>query len=171
MKAREFANRLDWAMLDERQRDTKNAICGFWGVPPTLVGILERATFNNIEHLDLQFRTYCMEPWVTREEDSLNKTLLTQYQRSQGYKIEFSIEDAFRTDTKTLYESLTSEWDRGIISSNEWRQKTGRNPKENGDTYYVPVNYAPEETQTIEEDDNPENVVPLRGTGKKETWT
>jgi HK97 family phage portal protein len=165
IKIKPIENRLDWSMLDQRQQAAAIAICGMWRVPPSLVGILYWATFSNITHLDLQFGKYCIHPWVRREEDSLNCWLLTDAQRRAGYKIEYPVEEIYRTDIETLSKALKEQWDRGVISSDEWREKLGRNPKSKfGEQYYVPMNYVPEGTpiEPKESTEREMNVIPLK---------
>lgn len=170
MKARELNTRLDWAMLDQRQRDAATKICGMWRVPPPLIGILDKATFNNISHLDLQFGKYCIRIWAHREEDAMNSFLLTDAQRRAGYMIEYSLDDIYRTDIETLSNALQVAWDRGVINSDEWRDKIGRNPKPDGTgkKFYVNQSWMPEENMVLESENNEKkNVIPIRETGGK----
>jgi hypothetical protein len=50
-------------------------ICGLWRVPPHKIGILDRATWGNIEHQALEWVTDCILPWSRRWEQCLQRDL------------------------------------------------------------------------------------------------
>jgi HK97 family phage portal protein len=150
IKVKDMTPRLDWAMLDEAQKRMATRICGLWRVPPSLIGILDRATFNNISHLDLQFGKYCIGIWAEREEQQMMCDLLTDTQLDQGMFIKYPIEDMYRTDLNTLNQALKEAWDRGVITKNEWREKIGRNPVGSGNLFYVPSNFQVEGAEQVQ---------------------
>ena len=147
IKVKDMTPRLDWAMLDEAQKRMATRICGLWRVPPSLIGILDRATFSNITHLDLQFGKYCIGIWAEREEQQMMNSLLTDTQLDQGMFIEYPVENLYRTDFETLNNALEKAWDRGVITKNEWRSKIGRNPVPGGNVFYIPSNFQVEGTE------------------------
>lgn len=53
-------------------------ICRFFGVPPHRVQELSRATFNNIEHLGLEFVRDALTPWAERLEQEADFKLFPQ---------------------------------------------------------------------------------------------
>jgi len=54
------------AQLTETKQFLIEEIARFFGVPPHKIGHLLRATFNNIEHLGIEFVRDCLTPWATR---------------------------------------------------------------------------------------------------------
>ena len=43
-----------------------------FGVPPHLIGDLDKATFSNIEHQAIEFAQYSLQPWMTQIEQAIN---------------------------------------------------------------------------------------------------
>ncbi|MCP4620241.1 MAG: phage portal protein, partial [Bradyrhizobium sp.] len=70
--------------------------------------------------------------------------------RERGvFFVEHKIEGLLRGDTKARTDYYTSLWDRGVLSADEIRALENLNPQDggHGDTYYVPLNYAPAGTE------------------------
>jgi len=47
-----------------------------------MIGDLDRATFNNIEHLSLEFVTFCRAPWFIRWQQALARDLMSAKMRA-----------------------------------------------------------------------------------------
>lgn len=110
------------AQFLETQTATAIAICRFFGVPPTLVGILDRATYNNQEQLMLQFLQLCLTPRVSRAEKSLRRALLTKQEKRSGYSIHCKLQKLLRADTRTRGEFYKTLATLGAINANEIRE-------------------------------------------------
>lgn len=50
------------AQFLETKKFTRSEIAGLFGVPPHMIGDLERATFSNIEHQSIEFAKYTLYP-------------------------------------------------------------------------------------------------------------
>lgn len=61
-------------LIDSRKFQIEE-ICRWYGVPPHKVQHLDRATFNNIEHLGLEFVRDALTPWALRLEQEANYKL------------------------------------------------------------------------------------------------
>jgi HK97 family phage portal protein len=109
------------AQFNETQTSNAIAICRYSGVPPTLVGILDRATYNNQEQLMLQFLTLGIAPRADRAEQSLRRSLLTKDDKSGGYYIHSKVQKLMRADTKTRAEFYKTLMSLGALSANEIR--------------------------------------------------
>lgn len=124
--------------LETRQHQVIE-ICRFYGVPPHLVMDLERATFSNIEHQDLSFVKYSLQPYLVSWEQEFTRQLYTSIDRRQ-YFSEFSVEGLLRGDSKARAEFYKSMFDIGVYSQNDIRAKENENPFGGGDKHYVPLN-------------------------------
>ena len=109
------------AQFLETQTVTAIAICRFFGVPPTLVGILDRATYNNQEQLMLQFLTLCLTPRVSRAEKVLRRALLTQEEKRRGLYIHCNVNKLMRADMRTRGEFYKIMQPLGNLSQNDVR--------------------------------------------------
>lgn len=111
-------------------------------LPPHLLKDLERATFTNIEHQGQEFVTYSMQPWLTRWEQRLNRSLILPSQREQ-YFFKFEVGGLLRGDSAARSAFYASMFNTGVYSINDIREKEDDEPVEGGDQRFVPLNMAP----------------------------
>ena len=112
-------------------------ICRFFNVPPYLVHHQrdKASTFASAEQLSLNFVVFSfMAPWVTRWEQSLAKSFLTERERSK-YFFKFNLNALQRGDYKSRMEGYAKGRQWGIFSANDCRSLEDMNPREGGDQY------------------------------------
>jgi len=126
------------AQFLETRRFAVTEIARTFGLPPHLIGDLERATFSNIESQQIQFVQFCIEPWCRRWEQVLNYALLD----SQHYA-EFALEGLLRGDSKSRADFYTALFQIGVLSPNDIRERENMNRIPGGDRRFVPLNMAP----------------------------
>lgn len=105
-------------------------------LPPHLLKDLERATFTNIEHQGQEFVTYSMQPWLTRWEQRLNRSVLLPSQRSK-YFTQFEVKGLLRGDSAARSAFYTSMFNVGAYSPNDILQNEDEEPVEGGDQRFV----------------------------------
>lgn len=155
----------DKAQFIETRKFIRTVIAGAFGVPPHLVGDLERATFNNVEQQDTDFVINVVMPIAKRLESAMERDLLTEKDRESGIIIRFNLDAVQRADVKTRSESLKIEREMGVINVNEWREQTNRNPiseDEGGEEYIRPMNMVSPGDDQQEEVVPADNVEPLK---------
>lgn len=133
----------DKAQFLETRKYQRTVIAGAFGVPPHLVGDLERATFNNVEQQDSDFTLNVVMPVAQAFESAMEKDLLTDDDVNSGVIIRFNLDAILRADFKSRQEGLQIQRQNGAISSNEWREIEGKNPiseEDGGDDYIRPAN-------------------------------
>lgn len=111
-------------------------VCRVYRVPLHLAGSLDRATFSNIEHQDIEFAKHCIRPWLVRLERRINQTLFGP-QEGRTYFAEFSMDALYRGDAKSRAEFYASGVQNAWITPNEVRAKENLNPMEGGDRLLV----------------------------------
>jgi len=121
--------------LDTRKLQ-RNIIAGAFGVPPHLVGDLERGTFSNIEHQSQEFLNKVILPYARIFEAAMERDLLSDDDRRMGVVIRFNLDAIQRADFKSRQEGMKIQREMGVINANEWREREGMNPREGGDDYY-----------------------------------
>lgn len=126
----------DKAQFIETRKYQRTVIAGAFGIPPHLVGDLERATFNNVEQQSLDFVQTVVLPYARMFETAMERDLLTDQDRAAGIVIRFNLDAALRGDFKTRQEGMKIMREAGALSPNEWREREGMNPRDGGDTYY-----------------------------------
>lgn len=117
--------------LDTRKH-IRTVIAGALNVPPHIVGDLERGTFSNIEHQQLEWFKGPIVKYCRIFESAMERDLLTPADRASGVVIRFNQEGALRGDFKTRQEGLNIQRQAGVITANEWRELEGRNPLPDG---------------------------------------
>ena len=123
---------LDAQFLDQ-MKFSANEICKVFRMPPHMVGILERATNNNIEHQSLEFVLYTILPWVRRWEEAIQRDLITD---SSNY-LKFNLRGLMRGDNATRSDYYQKMVFSGLMSPNEVRELEDLDPYEGGDEFFM----------------------------------
>lgn len=135
------------AQYIELRRFQIEEIARIYRVPPFKLQDHSRATFNNVEHLSIDFVTDCLLPWARGFEDAVLRDLLNPEAElmdfSDEYFAEFLFEGLLRGDQKTRYDAYGVAIEKGFMSRNEVRERENLNPFDGGDEYLVPVNMMP----------------------------
>ena len=149
----------DKAQFLETRKYQRTVIAGAFGVPPHLVGDLERGTFNNVEQQSQDFTENVILPVVRAFESAMERDLLTEQERDSGIIIRFNLDGKLRASFKDRQEGLRIQREMGIINANEWREREGMNPRDDdeGDEYLHPSNMMVDGEQPDEPqpDDSP----------------
>ena len=66
------------AQFLETRKFQLDEIARIFRVPPHMIGDLEKSPFNNIEQQSLEFVKYTLDPWVSRWEQSMVRSLLSR---------------------------------------------------------------------------------------------
>lgn len=107
-----------------------------------MIGDLDRATFNNIEQLSLEFVIFTLAPWLVRWEQTISRDLLMPAER-MTYFAEHLVAGLLRGDTQSRYEAYSIGRQNGWLSANDIRKLENMNPIPGGDEYLVPLNMSP----------------------------
>jgi len=133
----------------------RTEICGIFGVPPHMIGAIEKTSSwgTGLAEQSLSFIKYTIAPWLNRIEQSIIRDILPLKDRQQYYP-EFLTEQFLRGDTKNRYESyklaLGGTQNPGFMTPNETRRLENLPPIEGGDSLYRPVSKAGAEEGVIE---------------------
>ena len=151
----------DEAQFLETRKLQRTIIAGAFGVPPHLVGDLERGTFNNVEQQDKDFTMGVILPVVRSAEAAMERDLLTPKDRKDGMIVRFNLDSILRAAFKERQEGLQIQRSMGIINADEWREHEGMNPRGDGlgDAYIHPGNMLVDGEEP--EDDEPNNDDPF----------
>jgi HK97 family phage portal protein len=130
------------AQFLETRKFQVTEIARAFGVPPHLIGDMERATFSNIEHQTMEFLQFSLGPYLRQIEQVIHATLMTKSERAV-YFVEHVRDSILQADTMTRYQAhaLGRQW--GWLSVNDIRALENMNPVEGGDEYLVPLNMTP----------------------------
>lgn len=122
--------------LETRQFNAVD-VARIYRVPAHKVGILDRATFSNIEQQALEFVQDTMMPWLVRWEQSIKRDLIV----APVYYAEHNVDGLLRGDLKSRYESYAIGRNWGWLSVNDILRKENLNGVgPTGDIYLQPLN-------------------------------
>lgn len=135
-------NNVDAEFIEGRKL-TRSEIAAIFRVPAHKIGILENATFSNIEHQALEYVYDTLFPLFSLWEQKLNMMLLRETEKGTLY-FEFDRDVLLRGDFKTRMDGFAVARNWGWMSANDVRRELGMNPiPEGGDEYLVPLNTWP----------------------------
>lgn len=127
------------AQFLETRKFQVTEIARAFGVPPHMVGDLDRATFSNIEHQGIEFGQYSLGPHLTQIEQAINAKCLTAEERRYLF-VEHVTAALVKTDIKTRYEAHVMAIQNGWMTRNEVRAIENLNAVEGGDSFLIPLN-------------------------------
>ncbi|MDD4195852.1 MAG: phage portal protein [Syntrophorhabdaceae bacterium] len=116
------------SQLIESQKFSVVEIARVYRVPLSLVMDYERSTYSNVTEQNRSFLTHTLQPWLTRIEQAMAKSLLTESEKEK-YFIEHLTQGFLRADTKTRYESYKIAIEGGFLTIDEVRQLENMNTK------------------------------------------
>lgn len=133
------------AQMVESRKFQIEEICRWYGVPPHKVQHLDRATFNNIEHLAIEFVRDALTPWAVRLEQEADFKLVP----TRGLHRQTKLDTGWLThgDFKSRMEGYQIARQTGLYSINQVLHREGENTiGPLGDTRMVMANM-----QTLEQ--------------------
>lgn len=131
-------NSKDSEFLDSRKLSNLD-ICRVFGVPPSVAGITDDATYSNIGEESRALVMRCLAPWAKRVEMAMNIALLSPEARKTIF-IEHDLNALTRGDLATRYAAYRMARDGGWLSANDIRGYENMSRIEGGDEYIQPLN-------------------------------
>lgn len=126
----------DAQFLELRKFAVEDVARGF-GIPLTLVGSLERATWRNAEEMVRQFLQFALLPWLMSWQGALARALLTDDERESHF-FEFSVDALVKADLAARMEAYAKAIAARILNPNEARARENLPAYEGGDTFENP---------------------------------
>ena len=132
------------AQLLESKKFQLEEVARLFRVPLFMLQNVDRATFSNIEHLDIAFVVHTIRPWLVRIEQSLNMQLLSAKEKKNLF-FEFVVDGLLRGDITARFNAYTQGIQNGIYSPNDILELENRNTYEGGDKHFIQFNMQPVE--------------------------
>ena len=126
------------AQFLETRKFQINEIARIFRVPPHMVGDLEKSSFSNIEQQSLEFVKYTLDPWVTRWEQAIVRSLFSTDEKTQ-YFVKFNVDGLLRGDYQSRMNGYAIGRQNGWMSANDIREleNLDRIPAEEGGDLYL----------------------------------
>lgn len=123
----------------ETYKEVALQICRLWRMPPHKIGLLDFATFSNIEQQSIEFVVDTLMPWLVMWEQAVKRDLLAGASEYAHH----NVAGLLRGDLKSRYEGYAQARNWGWLSVNDIRRLENMNPVPEGDTYLEPLNMVP----------------------------
>jgi HK97 family phage portal protein len=132
----------------EEQRFSVEQIARIFGVPPHLIGALDKPTYASVEQMSLEFVRYTLYPYIRTLEQTVNRAL----ELTPEYQWRFNLDAFERADISSRYRSYATGRQWGWLSANDVRRMEDLNTVEDGDIYLTPLNMVPAGTDPVPAD-------------------
>jgi HK97 family phage portal protein len=130
----------------ELRRFAIDEIARVFGVPPSMIYEMGRATWSNTEQMSAQFLTFTLLPWLKRWSSEIRLKLFNENERD-GWFAEFLTDDLLTVDFAARATAYGQYRSMGVMTSNEVRKGLNLPPRSDGealDNPYTTTNKTPE---------------------------
>lgn len=125
------------AQLLEQLKWNAETVCSCFHVPTHKISLGPVPNYNNVEALDQQYYSQCLQGLFENIELCLDEGLGLVDLVGKTYGTEFDLDDLLRMDQATMLKALSDGVRGGIVAPNEARQRLGYKPVEGGDSPYL----------------------------------
>ena len=122
------------AQLIEQLKWTAENVASVFHVPPFMIGLGAPPSFDNVEALNQQYYSQCLQTHIESIEALLDDGLALD---GTGYCTEFCLDDLLRMDTKTKIQTTGDAVKAGFLAPNEARAKFNMLPVAGGDLPFL----------------------------------
>ncbi|MFC5587564.1 phage portal protein [Sporosarcina soli] len=126
----------DMDFIDSR-RMTREEICAVFGVPPQLVGIQDKSTYNNYKEARQAFHQDTVLPTLDKIVSSINHKLAPLYGARVVVGYDESKIEALQESANEKYERISNT---DSFTLNEKRAALGQDEVPGGDVFFIPRN-------------------------------
>ncbi len=119
------------AQLVEQLKWTAEVVCSTFHVPPYKIGVGTMPTYNNIQSLNVEYYSQCLQALIEAAEVCLDEGLAT----GATLGTEFDLDGLLRMDSVTQMDVLDKS--KGKLTVNEQRARLDKKGVEGGDTVYL----------------------------------
>lgn len=140
------------AQFLETRKFQVEEIARMYRVPLHLIQHMEKSTSwgSGIEELGQGFVTYSLQSWLVRWEQRIQSRLIPRAEDGRVYA-KHSVEGLLRGDSVKRAEFYSKMVAMGVYSINEIRELEDRNPIDDGDLRFVPLNWQSLEDVGVDE--------------------
>lgn len=125
------------AQMVEQLKMSAEQVCSTFHVPAYMVGAAPAPAYNNVEALNQQYYSQCLQALIESVEACLDDGLGLVDVSGHTYGSELELDDLLKMDTAALTNALKEQVVAGIASPNEARKRLNLPPVVGGNTPYM----------------------------------
>lgn len=162
MKLREVGTNNNDSQLVEVRKEAAVTMCQMFRVPPHKVGILDKATFSNIEHQSIEYVTGPLSALAQALESAIETSCLSEAEREE-YFVKLHLDSLMRGDVQSRYRAYAIGRQWGWLNADQVREWEDLDPLPNGkgQEYLVPMNMSNGEDPQNDPQSNPAQDNPM----------
>jgi HK97 family phage portal protein len=122
--------------MTETKLVTSSEICKLFNVPESMISTAANK-YGSIEQNQLHFLKHTLAPIITAFESAMDRALLLESEKDNGYFFRFDTSEIVRTTEQERVASTVAAVQGGIFTINEARAKFDLPPMAEGDTTLV----------------------------------
>lgn len=119
---------------------TREEVAAAYFIPPPMVGILDHATFGNIEEQHKMLYADTLGPWLVMMQEEMGLQLLPWVASTDRVYVEFNLAEKLRGSFEQQAAVLSTATGAPYLTRNEARSRQNLPPVEGGDVLIVPLN-------------------------------
>jgi HK97 family phage portal protein len=131
----------DSQFLESRKLANED-IARIFGLPPTCVGLVDKATYSNTEQESRALVQNALGPLAARIEAGMSRCLLSDVGR-RNYYVEHDLSGLLRGDVAARFAAYRLAREIGAMSANDVRRLENMPPIADGDGFAEPANWKP----------------------------
>lgn len=124
----------------EARKLTREEVAAAYFIPPTMVGIMDSATFSNIKEQHKHLYQDTLGPWLQMIAQEIELQLLPDFPDSKGTYLEFNLAEKLRGSFEEQAAQLQTSTGGPFMTRNEARALSNLPAIEGGDELIVPLN-------------------------------
>lgn len=149
--------------LIDQLKWTAEVVCSTYHVPPYKIGVGALPSYNNIQALNVEYYSQCLQSLIEDAEECLDRGLGIGWGSTNGLGTEFDLDNLLRMDSITQADVVTKLVGGGVMKPDEGRARFGMKSVPGGDTPYLQQqNFSLAALQRRDKSDDPFALAPKR---------
>lgn len=132
------------AELIDQRRLNREEIAAAYDIPPPLIGILDRATFSNIDTQHKMTYGMVLGPWMALMKETIQFQLIDPVDawREERLFVDFDLSDVLKGEPLAEVQAIAAAIGTGIMTPNEGRERRNLPPSADpeAEKLHMPVN-------------------------------
>lgn len=132
------------AELIDQRKLTREEIAAVYDIPPTLIGILDKATYSNVDVQSKSFYGMVLGPWLALLKETVQSQLIDAYQPwvDERLFVDWDLGEVLKGKPLEEIEAIARAIGTGVMTPNEGRQARNLPPSDDpeADKLHMPTN-------------------------------
>lgn len=124
----------------EARKLTREEVASAFFIPPPMVGILDHATFGNIEEQHKMLYADTLGPWLEEIQQEIELQLMPEFLDIKGLYVEFNLAEKLKGSFEEQAKSIQTMVGAPVMTRNEGRSRLNLPRIDGGDALIVPLN-------------------------------